>query len=110
MVAITPNVPERSLELIAERKLTFPLLRDEGNAYADTLGLRYTLPDDLKALYLQFGIDLAASNGESSGSLPLPARYLVARDGTIVYARVAADYTRRPEPEETLAALQALTD
>ena len=107
-MAITPILAEHSRGLSAERKLTFPLLRDEGNAYADSLGLRYPLPDDLKAIYLQFGLDLAASNGESSWTLPLPARYVVAPDGTIAYARVAADYTRRPEPEETLAALPSL--
>ena len=36
-VAITPNVPERIRETIEARKLTFPVLRDEGNAYADAM-------------------------------------------------------------------------
>jgi peroxiredoxin len=66
------------------------------------------LPDDLKALYLQFGIDLEASNGEASWTLPVPGTYVVDTGGTIRYASAHADYTRRPEPEETLAALEAL--
>lgn len=107
-MAITPNTPDKSAALIAERKLTFQILRDERNAYADRLGLRYALPEDLKALYRRFGLDLAASNGEPSWTLPLPARYVVDRDGTIRYARVSDDYTRRPEPVETLDAVRAL--
>ena len=66
------------------------------------------LPDDLKALYLQFGIDLEASNGEPSWTLQVPGSYVIDTGGTIRYASADADYTRRPEPEETLAALEAL--
>lgn len=103
-----PLTAERAAALRDEHRLSFPILRDEGNAYAAQLGLRMVLPDDLRAVYAGFGIDLPASNGEASQSLPLPARYLVAADGTVAWAAVHPDYTRRPEPEETLEALRAL--
>ena len=66
------------------------------------------LPDDLKRIYLGFGIDLEASNGESSWTLPVPGSYVIDTNGTIRYASADADYTRRPEPEETAEALEAL--
>ena len=66
------------------------------------------LPDDLKQLYLEFGIDLETSNGEASWTLPVPGTYVIDTGGIIRYASADADYTRRPEPEETLAALAAL--
>ena len=66
------------------------------------------LPDDLKQIYLEFGIDLAASNGEPSWTLPVPGTYVIDQAGTIRYADSDADYTRRPEPEDMLKALQAL--
>ena len=66
------------------------------------------LPDDLEQLYLKFGIDLEASNGEASWTLPVPGTYVIDGEGIIRYASADADYTRRPEPEETLAALEAL--
>lgn len=37
----------------------------------------------------------------------MPARYVIASDGTIVYAEVNPDYTRRPEPEDMIPVLQA---
>ena len=53
-------------------------------------------------------MDLAQFNGEESWTLPMPARYVIDRDGTIVYTDVNPDYTRRPEPSDVLAALDAL--
>ncbi len=66
------------------------------------------MPDDLKELYLQFGINLAVSNGDDSWTLPIPARYIIDREGVIRYARSDPDYTRRPEPDETIEALRRL--
>ena len=57
---------------------------------------------------LAFGIDLEASNGEPSWTLPIPARYIVDSSGVVRYARVHPDYTTRPEPTETLEALARL--
>jgi peroxiredoxin len=101
-------LPEKARELIGKHMLAFDILRDPGNEVATSYGLRWALPDDLKKLYLQFGIDLAADNGEDSWTLPMPARYIIDRAGRVRYARTDPDYTRRPEPEETLEALRAL--
>ena len=70
--------------------------------------MRYELPDYLRETYRGFGLDLEATNGNDRWTLPLPARYIVDPGGMIRYARVNADYTRRPEPEETLEALERL--
>jgi peroxiredoxin len=90
------------------RKLTFPILRDEGNALASRFNQLNRLSDGVKQLYLNFGIDLEASNGEVSWTLPVPGTYVVDTEGIIRYASSDADYTRRPEPEEMLATLEAL--
>jgi len=37
----------------------------------------------------------------------MPARFVIGRDGKIAYAEVNPDYTRRPEPEDMLAVLEA---
>lgn len=36
----------------------------------------------------------------------MPARYVVAPDGTILHAEVNPDYTRRPEPADMLPAIR----
>ena len=93
---------------MAKLDLGFPLLRDEGNGIAHEFGLRIAFTDDLREVYRGFGLDLAAVNGEPSWTLPMPARYIVDEDGVIRYARVHPDYTRRPEPMETVQSLQTL--
>lgn len=108
LIAVSPQVVEKNRALKDQLKLKFEILHDPHNEIAAAFGLRWTMPDDLQALYLQFGLDLPASNGDTSWTLPLPARYVIDKQGTIRYAQINPDYTRRPEPEQTLEALTSL--
>jgi peroxiredoxin len=107
-VTISPQKPEKSRELISARKYLFPILRDEDNALASRFNQLNRLSDDLKEIYSNFGIDLEEANGEASWTLPVPGTYVIDTGGIIRYASADADYTRRPEPEEVVAALEAL--
>lgn len=104
-VAITPQTPDRSAEMAAQRGLAFDVLSDAGLVWSDAAGIAYAMPPDLQAVYRGFGVDLAASNGDASWRLPMPARLVVDRGGRIVDARIDPDYTVRPDPSETVAAL-----
>lgn len=108
VVAVTPQLAEASRSLIEKQQISFDLLSDPGNAYSAKLGLRFTLPDDLKAVYLGFGNDLAVRNGESSWTLPMPGRFVVDRGGVVRAADVDPDYERRPEPQQTIDEVKAL--
>jgi len=108
IVAITPQRAEASRSLIEKQKISFDLLSDPGNAYAAKLGLRFTLSDDLKAVYLSFGNDLAVRNGEASWTLPIPGRFVIDRSGLVRAADVDPDYERRPEPQQTVDDVKAL--
>jgi len=108
LIAISPQTAPNRRKSERENGLSFPILSDHGNAVAEAFGLRFRLPDDVIAVYKGFGNDLALGNGEDSGTLPMPARYVVASDGVIVYAEVNADYTRRPDPSELLPVLKGL--
>ncbi len=102
LVALTPNLPEFSVEMMDKHALNFHLLSDPGNEYANSLRLKYDLPDDLKEVYRNLGVDLPKFNGDKSWSLPMPARLVVDDNGIIRASDVSADYTQRPEPEKTL--------
>jgi peroxiredoxin len=108
LIAITPQTAANSRKLIAQHKLTFPILSDPGNVVADRYGLRFRLPDYLVDLYKQLGVDLPAFNADSSWTLPMPARFVIDRQGQIRHAEADPDYTRRPEPEGLLPVLQRL--
>jgi peroxiredoxin len=108
IVAITPQLAVASNSLIEQQHLSFDLLSDPGNAYAAKLGLRFTLPDDLKEVYLSFGNDLAIRNGEGSWTLPMPGRFVIDAQGVVRAADVDPDYQNRPEPEKTVDDIKAL--
>jgi peroxiredoxin len=88
--------------------MPFTMLRDSGQRVAEAYGLVFTLPDDLRAIYQGFGIDLAKGNGDGTWRLPVPARFVVDRDGVIRSVDADPDYTRRPEPAATVAVLRSL--
>lgn len=108
VVAISPQIAANSRKSVRQNGLDFPILSDPGNAVAAAFGLRFALPDDLVDLYASMRNDLPAFNGDDSWTLPMPARYVIAQDGTIVYAEVNPDYTLRPDPSELLPVLHQL--
>jgi len=108
LVFIAPQKVEHNAAIAEEKGLPFELLSDPENRVAARYGLRYTMHKDLKALYLKFGVDLEKYNGDDSWTLPLPARMIIDTAGVIRYAAISVDYTVRPDPEETLAALQKI--
>ncbi|MFD8767215.1 peroxiredoxin-like family protein [Streptomyces mirabilis] len=108
LVAISPQIPDESLSLAEKHELTFDVLSDVGSDTAKQYGLAFDLPDDLAAVYERLGIDLDRANGGHTRTLPLPATYIIDRQGTIRWAFVNTDYTTRAEPADILAALDAI--
>ncbi|WP_406206444.1 AhpC/TSA family protein [Streptomyces sp. NBC_01017] len=108
LVAVSPQIPDESLSLTEKHSLAFDVLSDVGSDTAKQYGLAFDLPDDLAAVYDKLGFDLQRVNGGHPRMLPLPATYVIDRDGVIRWAFADTDYTRRAEPADILAALDAL--
>ena len=106
LVAISPQTVKQSFFMADQHKLRFPLLSDGGNAVARPFGLVYRVPDDQQAIYRRAFINLPFTNGDESWELPVPATYVLDRDGTVAFAAANEDYTERPEPEEILERLR----
>ena len=105
---LSPQLQEFTKAGAERHRLTFPILTDPDNKVGEAYGLAFRLPDDLIAVYKANGIDLAKFNGDESWRLSMPARIVIQRDGIVVSAEADPDYTRRPEPEDTLAALRGI--
>ncbi len=108
LVAISPQIAKFSRALVKAKKLTFQILGDPANQVAGQFGLVHTVPQGLRKIYLQFGIDLPRYNADDSWTLPLAARFIIDRETVIRYAETDADYTIRPEPTHTLEALRTI--
>ena len=105
LAAISPQTVQQSFFMRDQHKLRFPLLSDAGNKVARQFGLIYPVPDEQKAVYQRAFVNLPFVNGDSGWELPIPATYVIERDGTVLYASANEAYTERPEPVEVVRSL-----
>jgi peroxiredoxin len=105
LAAISPQTVQQSFFMRDQHKLRFPLLSDPGNKVAKQFGLTYRVPEEQKAIYQRAFVNLPFVNGDNSWELPIPATYIIDRDGTVAYTSANEDYTDRPEPEEIIRLL-----
>ena len=108
LVTISPQLPDNSLSTAEKLALEFEVLSDVGNKVAKSFGLVFKLSEKMQEIYKNFGIDLPTANGDQSFELPIPATYVVAKNGIIAFAFIDADYTNRLDPEIIVSELKKL--
>ena len=108
LVAISPTTQEFAKVVHDQHRLPFDVLSDLHNEVAARFGLVFRLPDYLVKIYKSFPLSLPDYNADESWTLPIPARFVVSQDGIIRKVDADPDYTRRPEPEDTIAFLRTL--
>lgn len=105
MVAVSPELPDESLTLQEKLNLEFEILTDLNNELAKSFGIVFSMEEELVEIYKGFGIDLKETQGNENYELPVPAIYVIDRNGVVRLAHGDVDYTTRMEPEEVLAVL-----
>jgi peroxiredoxin len=104
---ISPQV-QRSAREPGPLEVGYAMLVDAGNRVAARYGLVHGLAPELQQVYARNGIDLPSVNGDGTWALPMPARFVLDRDGVIQAVDADPDYTRRPEPAATVDILRRL--
>jgi len=110
IVALTPELERYTRNVHKKLNLTFDILTDLHLKTAEQFRTAFVLPDYLRDLYKSFGNTLDRFHDESEYRLPMPARYVIDKEGIIRAADVKPDYTMRPDPSETVKLLRALKD
>jgi peroxiredoxin len=109
IVAIMPERVPFARKAKSELRLPFRVLTDTDNAYALSLGLMMWVGSEIEDLYVKAGIDLPDFSGNEAWFLPIPATFVVDRDGVIAAQFVDPDFRKRMEMAEVLKALQSLS-
>lgn len=106
VVAISPDAPESLIQTRDKVQAQYQLLSDKSADAIKAFGLAYRMPDDLIDTYkTKYKIDLEKwAGGQTHHLLPVPAAYVIKRDGTIVYAYWNPDYKQRINNEDLLKA------
>ena len=105
---MTPETGGRALAMQRAHGLGFEVLVDVDLAIGMAFGIVFRVPPLYAALLRRRGIDLVALSGNAGWFLPMPATFLMGRNGVIERAWVDIDFTRRAEPSEILSALADL--
>lgn len=104
LLALTPELPNKSLTTQEKNELSFEVLTDIDLSVAKEYGIVFKLIDEVGEVYRK-NFSLQEFNGNDSDELPLAATYVIQPDGKITYAFLDAEYRNRAEPADILAAL-----
>lgn len=105
IVAIMPDRQKFVAELKTQSNVPFPILTDMDNGYALSLNLAIWVGQEVQKMMESFR-DLPTFQGNSSWMLPIPATFVVGRDGLIRARFIDPDYRKRMMIVDMIAALQ----
>lgn len=107
LVAISPQIADASLTASELSELGFPILSDQDAAVAKQYGVAWEVPElILEHMRKDRNLDLADINNGNSNVLPIPATFVIGRDGIVLWRYVDVDYRTRAEPSDIISVLE----
>jgi peroxiredoxin len=103
VIAITPETDESINKAIDKTKATFSVIYDKDRSIMKNWKVAYSMSDDMKTKYKGYGLDLEKQQGD--WMLPVPATYIVGKDGKIEYVHFDENYQKRAEVTDILKVL-----
>ncbi|MGH9132647.1 MAG: peroxiredoxin-like family protein [Ilumatobacteraceae bacterium] len=108
LVAISPQGPDASQQLVQRLGLGFDVLSDVDQSTIRAYRLQFTLDDDLKRIYRDIGMALDEHNADASWDLPVPATFVLDAAGIVRARHVDPNYRERMPVDDIVAALEAI--
>ncbi len=108
VIAITPEADESIGKTVGKTKTTFSIVHDKNGKIMDMYQTKYQVDEATQKEYKGYGIDFAKTNRENGAILPVPAVYVIGKDGMIKQAYFDSDYTKRPSVKSIAQTLEQL--
>jgi peroxiredoxin len=109
LVAISPQVPDESLTKDEISAMEFYVLSDQNATVAAQYGVAWQVPEFLSEhMRVDRKLDLDVINNGNGSILPIPATFVIGRDGIVKWRYVDVDYRTRSEPDDIIEALKCL--
>jgi peroxiredoxin len=106
VVSIMPERGEYTRKVRARTNDTLTVLSDIDNGYALSVGVVMWLGDEVRSLYQKFGLDIERYQGNATWFVPIPATFVLDRNGIVVGRKVDPDFRSRMDMEEILNVLR----
>lgn len=105
VIAITPEKPESITKTIEKTKASYSIVFDEGLKIMKNYDVAFAVDTKTIERYKGYGIDFDQANGSNGANLPVPALFIIGKDGKIIYRHFDTNYTKRASITEVLAHL-----
>jgi peroxiredoxin len=105
VVAISPEIQENVTKTIQKTKASFPVISDEQMKIMKDYKVNFPVPQATIDRYKNFGIDFSVANGANGANLPVPATYVIGKNGKIKYVFFNPDYRKRASVQEIVSYL-----
>ncbi|MBR9976513.1 MAG: AhpC/TSA family protein [Bacteroidetes bacterium] len=110
LIGISPDTPEHLMKSASQHSLRYTLLSDSDMEAAKQFGIAYELDARTVTSYREHNLDIEAASGKTHHMLPVPAVFVVNREGRITFTYVNPDYKVRLDPQLLLAAARTALD
>ena len=64
--------------------------------------VNFTVDENTVAKYKGYGVDFDKANGSNGANLPVPATYIIGKDGIVKYVFFNKDYRKRASVQDIL--------
>ncbi|GAA4368683.1 peroxiredoxin-like family protein [Hymenobacter saemangeumensis] len=105
VVVVTPETQENVGKTMEKTKASFSIVSDKGFVIMTAYHTAFTVDPATAQKYKGFGVDLRQANAASDDVLPVPATYVIGRDGRIRFTYFNPDYKQRVSVRRVAAAL-----
>lgn len=105
LIAISPELPESYNKMIAKTGATFSVVHDENYKVMKAYKTAFVVDKETVERYDKKGLDLKWANGNTDHILPVPATYIIGKDGVIDYIYFNTNYRKRATVKEILSHL-----
>jgi peroxiredoxin len=95
VISITPETNDNIKKTVEKTKATFSILEDKGLSIMNSYKVSFAVDESTITKYKNYGIDFEKANGANGANLPVPATYIIGKDGKIKYAFFNPDYSKR---------------
>jgi peroxiredoxin len=107
LIAVTPEQPAFISKTIEKTKASYPLLYDKDMKIMKAYAVSFEVDEKTVSRYKNADIDLAEANAQKDKVyLPIPAVYIISKEGTVLYRYFDTDYKKRPSVKEIIANLK----
>lgn len=108
LIGVSPQVPERLIDIKERHALSFPIASDKDNAIGRRLGILYTFDEPSQQSSIASGSPIGDVTGTGTWELPMPATIVIDQAGIVRFADVSPDWLVRTEPGDVIDTVRAL--